>query len=932
MTPLKANTSISFILLFVLLLLSGEAISQRRRRGVVPPDKQQTDTLRGDSLGENILSSRKGRRDTLRNDSLRMDTLGTSAKKKQPLDAPVTYEANDSIVFAQGGYAHLYGQGKVNYQQIELAADVITMNMDSSTVYAHGVEDTLGVKKGTPVFKDGETPYETNTIRYNFKSKKGIISNVVSQQGEGYVTGNNAKKGADDELYMKSGRYTTCDHHEHPHFYMQMTYAKVRPKKNVVTGPAYLVVEDVPLPLAVPFFFFPFSSSYSSGFLMPTYMDDSSRGFGLTDGGYYFAISDKMDLKLRADIFTKGSWALNAESNYIKRYKYSGLLQASYQVTKTGDKGLPDYSVAKDFKIVWSHRQDAKANPNQTFSASVNFATSSYERTNIGNMYNSNAMSQNTKTSSISYSRYLFDKKLTIAATTNIAQTMKDSSVNVTLPDLNISLTTLYPFKRKKAAGEERWYEKISVRYTGRLTNSIQTKDNLLFKSNLIKDWKNGMKHEIPVSATFTLFKYFNLTPSVSYTERWYTRKVMKDWDPNLGNGGREVNTDTIYGFHRVYNYNASLGINTKIYGMYKPLLFPKKKIQIRHIITPSVSISAAPDFGSSRYGYYDSYIKTYADGRRDTVSYSPYSGQAFDVPGRGKQGNISFSISNNLEMKYYDSKKDTVRKVSLIDELGASISYNMAAAVRPWSDLNLNLRLKLTKNYTFSMSSQFATYAYTFDKNGNVVPSDRTEWSYGRFGRFQGYGSSFSYTFNNDTWKKWMEKLNGTKEEDKEKDKTNDTEAEEGEETEGDSGTGIPKKKVEKAAVDSDGYQVFKMPWSLNFNYSFNISEDRSKPINRKTMRYPYRYTHNLSASGNIKLSNKWAVSFNSGYDFEAKKIVQTSFNITRDLHCFSMSASLSPFGQWKYYNFTIRANASILQDLKWEQRSQTQSNIQWY
>ena len=497
---------------------------------------------------------------------------------------------------------------------------------------------------------------------------------------------------------------------------------------------------------------------------------------------------------------------------------------------------------------------------------------------------------------------------------------------------LNISLSTLYPFKRKKAAGEERWYEKISIRYTGRLTNSIQTKDNLLFKSNLIKDWKNGMKHEIPVSATFTLFKYFNVTPSVSYTERWYTRKVMKDWDPNAAGGsGKEVATDTIYGFHRVYNYNASLGINTKIYGMYNPIFLPKKKIQIRHVITPSVSISAAPDFGSSRYGYYESYIRNYADGRRDTVTYSPYSGQAFDVPGRGKQGNITFSISNNLEMKYYSSKKDTVKKVSLIDELGANISYNMAAATRPWSDLGLNLRLKLSKNYTFSMSSSFKTYGYKFDKNGNVVPNDRTEWSYGRFGIFQGYGSSFSYTFNNDTWKKWKEKLSGTGDSDKEK--KDEAASEEGEGTEdGSDDTGIPKKKVEKAAVDSDGYQVFKMPWSLNFNYSFNISEDTSKPINRKTMRYPYRYTHNLSASGNIKLSNKWAVSFNSGYDFEAKKIVQTTFNITRDLHCFSMSASLSPFGQWKYYNFTIRANASILQDLKWEQRSQTQSNIQWY
>ena len=907
MAPLKANTFISFILLSVLLLLSGEAVSQRRGKGMLPPAGQRTDSLR---VGDTLLA-----------DSVRQDTTAVAAPKKQALDAPVAYEASDSIVFTQGGFAHPYGDGKVSYPGADLEAAIISMDMDNSTVFARGVTDSLDAVKGRPVFKDGDTSYETDTIRYNFKSKKGIISNVVSQQGEGYVTGNNAKKGAGDELYMKSGRYTTCDHHDHPHFYMQMTYAKVRPKKNVVTGPAYLVVEDVPLPLAVPFFFFPFSSSYQSGFLMPTYMDDSSRGFGLTDGGYYFAISDQMDLKLRADIFTKGSWALNAETNYVKRYKYSGLLQASYQVTKTGDKGLPDYSVAKDFKIVWSHRQDPKASPNSTFSASVNFATSSYERTNIGNMYNSQAMSQNTKTSSVSYSRNFPDQHLSISATTNIAQTMRDSSVAVTLPDLNISLSTIFPFKRKHPVGNERWYEKISVRYTGRMKNSITTKDNKLFKSNLVRDWENGMQHDIPISATFTLFKYFNLTPSVNYTERWYTRKVKQDWDVQH----QEVVRDTTYGFHRVYNYSASLGLNTKIYGMYKPVFLPKKAIQIRHVITPSVSISAAPDFTSSHYGYYDSYIKEGKDGVRDTVNYSYYAGQVFSPPSGGKQGNIQFSISNNLEMKYKD-KNDSIRKVSLIDELGASISYNMAAQVRPWSDLQLNLRLKLSKNYTFSMASTFATYAYEFNERGEVVVGNRTEWSYGRFGRWSGYGSSFSYTFNNDTWKKWKEKFQGKK--NKEED-NKEEQADSEDETNPD---GTKKKKVEKAAVDSDGYQVFKMPWSLNLNYSFSVSEDRSKPINRKTMRYPYRYTQNLSASGNIKISNKWAISFNSGYDFEAKKIVQTSFNITRDLHCFSMSASLSPFGQWKYYNFTIRANASILQDLKWEQRSQTQSNIQWY
>lgn len=913
---MKANVTISFILFFLLILISAEADSQRRgREDRWRGSRAQAAMQVGDSLPG----------DTLLSDSLRTDTV---PRKKEGLDAPVTYEASDSIVFTQNGFAHLYGEGKVNYpyQHIELTAEVITMNLDSSTVYAHGVEDSLGVMQGLPVFKDGETPYETNTIRYNFKSKKGLISNVVSQQGEGYVTGNNAKKGAGDELYMKHGRYTTCDNHEHPHFYMQMTYAKVRPKKNVVTGPAYLVVEDVPLPLAVPFFFFPFSSSYQSGFLLPTYMDDSSRGFGLTDGGYYFAISDQMDLKLQGDIFTKGSWAIRAQSNYVKRYKFSGMFQFDYQVTKTGDKGLSDYSLAKDFKVVWSHRQDAKANPNSSFSASVNFSTSSYERTNINNLYNSQLMSQNTKTSSVSYSRTFFNNLLNISATANIAQTMRDSSISVTLPDLNISLSTVYPFRRKHRVGDEKWYEKISLRYTGRMTNSIQTKDNLLFKSNLMRDWENAMQHNIPISATFTLFNYFNVTPSFEYTERWYPRKVKKGWDQHAQ---REIETDTVYGFHRVYDYRASLGINTKIYGMYKPIFFPKKEIQIRHVITPSISISGAPDFGSSHFGYYSSYVKTDLNGIPvDTVRYSYYEDQPFFSNYSGKSGTITFDLSNNLEMKYRD-KNDSIRKISLIDELGLGISYNMAAKERPWGDLDFRLRMKLTKNYTLSMSSRFATYAYEFDENGDVYVGNRTEWSYGRFGRWSGYGTSFSWTLNNDTWKKIKKLFTGSGDEEKEKTEGEETDTEETQDTASKTG----KEKKRRADVDEDGYQVFKMPWSINFSTGFNISEDRSKPINRHRMRYPYKFSLNaLNINGNIKISNKWSINFNSGYDFNAKEITQTTFNITRDLHCFSMSASVAPFGRWRYYNFTIRANASILQDLKYEQRSQTQSNIQWY
>ncbi|MCS3174436.1 putative LPS assembly protein LptD [Bacteroides thetaiotaomicron] len=902
MAPLRAKIIISFILLIVLLMLPDEATSQRRRRGMIASNTAQTDSLnRKDSLGADTVV-------------VRVDSVAPT--KKQPFDAPVIYESNDSTTFTLGGAATLYGSGKVNYQNIELAAEVISMNLDSSTVHAYGIKDTTGTIKGKPVFKEGETAYDTETISYNFKSKKAGITDIITQQGEGYVTGSRAKKGANDEIFMEHGRYTTCDHHDHPHFYMQLTRAKVRPKKNVVTGPAYLVVEDVPLPLAVPFFFFPFSSDYSSGFIMPTYMDDSSRGFGLAEGGYYFAMSDIMDLKLTGDIFTKGSWRLSGLTNYNKRYKYSGTLQADYQVTKTGDKGMPDYTVAKDFKVVWNHRQDAKASPNSTFSASVNFSTSSYERSNINNLYNSQLLTQNTKTSSISYSRSFPDIGLTLSGTTNIAQTMRDSSIAVTLPDLNITLSRLFPFKRKKAAGAERWYEKISVSYTGRLTNSIRTKDDRLFKTG-ISGWENAMNHNIPVSATFTLFKYLQVNPSVNYTERWYTRKINQTYNEETGRLEQNLN-DTINGFYRVSNYSASLSLSTKLYGMYKPLFMKKKEIQIRHVVTPQVGISGAPAFSK--------YWEEYTDNNGNTQYYSPYTGQPFGVPSREGSGTVSFSIANNLEMKYYDAKKDTLKKVSLIDDLSVNMSYNMAAKEKPWSPLSMNLRLKLTKNYTFNMNASFATYAYTFDKSGNVVEGNRTEWSYGRFGRFQGYGSSFNYTFNNDTWKKWF----GPKEDEKDKDKK-ESEDGDGEDSEG-TEDGTTTKKVEKAQADPDGYQVFKMPWSLSFSYSFNIREDRTKPINRYSMRYPFTYTHNINMNGNVKISNNWSLSFNSGYDFQAKEITQTSCTISRDLHCFNLSASLSPFGRWKYYNVTIRANASILQDLKYEQRSQTQSNIQWY
>ena len=868
-------------------------------------------------------------RDSLALDSLGMDSLAAdTTKKKEPLDAPVIYEASDSIVFTKEGYAHLYGEGKVNYQNIELTSAVITMNMDSSTVYATGVTDTAGVETGSPIFKDGETPYESKIMRYNFKTKKGFINSIVTQQGEGYVTSEEGKKGANDEIYMRHGKYTTCDNHEHPHFYLRLSMAKVRPKKNVVFGPAQLVVEDVPLPIAVPFGFFPFNSSYSSGFIMPTYGDEMNRGFYLRDGGYYFAISDQMDLKVLGEIFTKGSWGLSAASNYNKRYKFSGSFNASYLVTKTGEKNMPDYSVSKDFRIQWSHRQDAKANPNSSFSASVNFATSSYDRSSLSGLYNPQQYSQNTKASSVSYSRNFPEIGLNISGAFNITQNTRDSSLSMTLPDVNISLNRIYPFKRKKAAGDERWYEKISLQYTGSITNSISTKDNLLFKTPLTQ-WQNGMQHKIPVSATFNLFKYINIVPSFNYTERWYLRKVKQSYDPSPTSTDH-VKRDTINGFNRLYDYNLSLQMNTKLYGMYKPLFMKSKELQIRHVFTPTVSYTYTPDFGKSRYGYYDTYTYTDEDGEVRTVEYSPYEGAVYGYPGKNMSQNISFSIDNNIEMKM-KSDKDTTgyKKISLIDQLGASLSYDVAN--KRWSDLSMNLRLKLTKSYTFNMNASFATYAYQFDENGNVVVGDRTEWSYGRFGRFQGYSGSFSYTLNNDTFKK----LFGKKDEDE---KNKDKEGKEGGEDEGteeeteEQNNNSNMRKTEKASVDSDGYLAFKLPWSVSLSYSYSIREDRSKDINIKTMRYPYSLTHSLNVSGNFKIGSRWNMTYSTGYDFTSKEMSMTTLNITRDLHCFNMSCGLV-FGPFTSYNFSIRANSSMLTDaLKWDQRSNTGSAVTWY
>lgn len=886
------------------------------------------DTLMMDSLERAIYLHNKAIDDSIRKDSL-------NRMKSSGINSPVHYQSDDSMIYLGATKkAYLYGNANVKYENMDLQAEKVDMSQETNLIYATGVwaDSTETELAGTPVFQMGNDSYESDTMLFNYKTKKGLITNVTTQQQEGYLTSKLSKRDANGDIYLQKGRYTTCDNEEHPDFYLSLSRAKVRTGKDVVFGPAHLVVADVPLPLAIPYGFFPFTKNYSSGFIMPSYGDETARGFYLKDGGYYFAFGDKFDLKLVGEIYTKGSWGVTGTTNYKKRYKYNGSFLMSYQDTRTSEEGMPDYSQQKSFKIQWSHRQDPKANPYSSLSASVNFATSSYEQNNLYSAYNPQTRTQSTRTSSVSWSTGFSSIGMNISTSANLSQNMRDTTISLTMPDLNISIARFYPFKRKHAVGKERWYEKLSMSYTGRLSNSFNGKESKIMHSNFAKDWRNEMRHSIPISGSFTLFDYINVNPSFNFTDNTYLNKYNRSWDEEAQ---KEV-CDTLNGFYNVYNWNLSLGVSTKLYGFFVPSrkIFGDKIDRIRHVVTPSVSFSYAPDFSASRYGYYGTYQKTDANGEVSLVEYTRYQ----TVPGRGRTGSLSMSLENNVEMKVKSEKDSTgYKKISLIDNFGLNMSYNMAAKTRPWSDLNTRLRLKLTKSYTFNMNAVFATYAYELDENGRPYLGNRTEWGCGRFGRFQGTSQNISYTLNPEKLKKLFsgKSKDEDDEEEMEEDYGMDTDVESNiDDVQINAQKGLRKKKKNngKAETDDDGYMTFSMPWSLTFGYGITMRENTGGKFNTKTMRYPYKFSQNLNFSGNIRLAEGWNISFSSGYDFDNHKISMTTASMTRDLHCFQMSCSmvLAPYTS---YNFSFRCNASTLTDvLKYDKRSGVSNAVKWY
>ena len=930
----KISKSLLVLLLFFATFFWGS--------GQMPDTIQNTDTIasfplfsENDSLVPIILST-----DSVVTELL-ADTTENIPKKSNQLDAKIEYSSQDSIVFWSNGTGFLHGAGDVKYRDITLKADYIRVKMDSSVLYARGTTDSIGDIIGEPIFGEGDSEYNSKEMVYNLKTKKGYVFSAVTQQGEAYIVSERTKKTADDMLVVGGTKVTTCDRHDCPCFYLHVEKGKMKPNEHIVFGPANLVVADVPLPIFLPFGFFPFTDQYSSGLLMPSYTDELTRGLGLTNGGYYFAINDYVDMEMRGEIYTKGTWGISTASSYIRRYKFSGSVNLNYREDVVGEKDMPDYQKAKSLSLAWSHRQDAKANPYRTLSASVNFSTSGYNRNNINSYYNPAVNSQNTKSSSITFTqRFPNVSVLSLSGGMQVTQRTSDSTINMSLPNLSVALSRIYPLKRKNSIGKERWYEKISMSYSGTLANSIQTKEDQLLNSSLIRDWRNGMRHSVPVSASFNLFNYITITPSISYNERWHTSSFRRHWD----DASNTVVTDTIYGFNRNYDFNGSVSAQTKLYGYYIPSrkLFGDKVDRIRHVVTPSIGLSYRPDFGDPMWGAYDTYIEPDPLGAYPgykEVSYSKYQGTLYGGPSSGKSGSMNFSVANNLEMKIRNDNdttaKEAYKKVTLIDNFSLSSSYNMLVDSMNLSNINANLRLKFGSK-TINLSGTFDPYMYKLRDDG-VTPyrsADYT-WSHGMFPHFLGTSSSYTMSLNNDTFKKLAERFNKEKNPQEGGGEAASEASADGESSESQSSDVDRRvKKKERADLDLDGYEKVNIPWNVNVSYSVNYRPSGSlDDFNYEKMRYKMKLTHSLQLSANMSLTSNWNFSGNTSYDFEAKQFTQMNVNVTRNLHCWTMTANFVPFGRYKSYNFRIGVNASMLADLKYEKQNRYNSNpIVWY
>lgn len=783
------------------------------------------------------------------------DTLNlehATGNNGEDFKSKVEYTARDSLFFdAEKMIVYLYGAAVVKYENMELKADYIAVNLDTKTLLAAFAKDSAGNKTGIPAFSQNSDAFTADEIKYNFQTKKGRIRGVYTEQGEGFIYGETVKK-LDEFEYISRGTYTTCNL-PHPHYAINAGKLKVINNRKIITGPAYLTVADVPLPLAIPFGYFPNRKGQSSGIIFPAYGESTELGFFLKNGGYYFGVNDYFDLALTGDLYSKGSYAAQSFLRYAWRYHFNGNLSFSFSKIKTGEKELPDFSENRDFFIRWSHTQDAKARPNSIFSANVNAGSSQYFRNNISTPSN---FLTNTFQSSISYSKSFPGKPFNFSATANHSQNSQTRDMSITLPQFTFSVSRIYPFKRKQVAGKPKWYEKAGFSYQTNFQNVISGKDTSIFKGDWTKRMKNGIQHSIPVSTSLQVMKYFTLTPSFNYSEKWYVSTIEKRYDAATNS----VLSDTVQGFKAAREFNAGVSVNTRLYGMFQ---FRKSKLQaIRHVFTPTFSFTYRPDFSDPFWNNYKT-VQTNHEG--ETIRYSIYEQSLFGGPSSGKQALIGFALDNNLEMKIKSNNDtaETIKKIKVFESLALSGNYNLAADSLKWSIISLSARTTLFDKLNLNVALAFDPYITdSLHRRRNVL-----EWKENnRAARLTSanFTSGFSILHN-------------------------------------------PKSAQKKQSADLISYEI---PFSLYVSYSvYYIKPDDFTNKN---------ITQTVNFNGDLSLTENWKIIYSSGYDFTLKKWSYTSLSFYRDLHCWEMRFNWVPLGGFTYWNFQINVKASVLQDLK--------------
>lgn len=810
-------------------------------------------------------------------------------KKKAVLDARIDYSAEDSLTFfLDNKDVFLYNKAKIDYDKMKLESGFMTVNFDTKTLFAEGVKDSTDTITQAPIFKEGNAEYKSKELKYNFDTKQGLISNVFTKESDGYLHGEKVKKKDDRTMYISSGMFTTCDNEDHPHFGISFSKAKAITDDKIVTGPAWFSLMEIPLPVGIPFAYFPFTDGKKSGFLMPSYGNAANRGYYLRNIGWYFAINDYIDLALRGDIYTNLSYALNISSSYVKRYKYRGSIEFRYEDNHTGLKNTPSYSSSSDFKFRWTHSQEAKSHPYRTFSANVNLVSSKFNQytTNVSDYFN------NTTTSSIAFSTR-FGSAWSFTANLGESYNINSGAISLDLPSMTLSSIQFYPFRKKKSSGKRKWYEDISFSYRANLINTIDTYDSLLTSSDLIKNFRNGIMHSIPISSNVKILKHLNWTNSISYTERWYTNSLSKTYNPETD----LIDKDTIYGFIANRNANFTSSINTRLYGMFT---FKKGFIKaVRHVINPSISFNYTPDFSEPSLGFYDFY--TDKEGKR--VYYSKTENGVFGSPPQGASGVISFSLGNNLEMKVPD-KNDTVegmRKIVLLEAFNISSGYDLARDSVNWQPLRLTARTTLFKKLLINFSAAYTPYVL----NENGVLTNELLWH--KEGRlFQKQNSQWTL---NMSWN-----LNSKADHSQ---------------TTGDyhSPTEMQYSPFSNPNEILSEHVDFSIPWNLTLGVNYSRLSSYIVSI----AGYQTNQSATLTARGDLNLTEKWKIGFSSGYDFINKDFTYTSIDFYRDLHCWEMRMNWIPFGPRQGWNFSISVKAPMLQDLKYEKRNDFRNRMEY-